>query len=251
MPKSFVSAESGCQFGVMGRHASKELRLGLSPASVTLLLGAVVFLAVLGILRTLWPVHASPTPKATETVVEQTGVEEQGRTETAGRSLSASKPMSEMDREGSSATHIWVYLTGAVVEPGVLSVPAGSRLEVVVAAAGGFHADADWTSVNLARLVEDGEHVHVAVVGEDVSPALAGPEQPPGAGSEVIKGCVDLNHATLEELQTLDGVGPVLGSRILDHREAVGAFSTNEDLLAVTGIGAKLFSRIEVGLCPG
>ena len=123
---------------------------------------------------------------------------------------------------------ITVHVAGEVRAPGLVLIPAGSRVADAVAAAGGFTPAAEPATLNLAAPVVDGQQV---VVG--------------GPGSaEVPSGKVSLNQASASELEILSGVGPVLASRIVAHREANGPFVTVEDLLDVAGIGESKLSTI-------
>ncbi|MSS84559.1 ComEA family DNA-binding protein [Actinomycetaceae bacterium WB03_NA08] len=138
-----------------------------------------------------------------------------------------------------------VYVSGAVSTPGVVHLPLGSRVCDALEAAGGALPEADVARINLARKVMDGEQIHVTVQGEvDV-----------GTGEETSREttnttCVDINSADMEQLQQLDGVGPALAQRILDHREEFGPFSSPESLVEVTGIGTKKLRAIRDSLCP-
>jgi len=134
-----------------------------------------------------------------------------------------------------------VHVVGAVRHPGVVELPAGSRVADAVAAVGGLTRRGDPASVNLARPAVDGEQV---VVGRRGAPGTALPA--PAAGAPAIPGApspaaptapVDLNTATLEQLDGLPGIGPVLAQRILDWRSTNGRFSTVEELGEVSGIG--------------
>lgn len=123
-----------------------------------------------------------------------------------------------------------VHVAGQVVTPGIVSVPVGARVVDALAAAGGALPDAVLDRLNLARLVEDGERIHVPAPGEE----------PAGSAG----GRVDLNRATAAELERLPGVGPVLAGRIIEFREAQGGFRRIEDLRQVRGIGAKLYAEL-------
>ena len=127
------------------------------------------------------------------------------------------------------AAEIKVYVTGAVASPGVYAVEAGSRLEQVVAAAGGLTGDADPEAVNLAVRVEDEQHWHVPRAGESA--------RPPTSGAPTASSKIDLNSATARELETLPGIGAVRAQSIIDYRQANGPFSSVDDLIAVSGIG--------------
>ena len=117
-------------------------------------------------------------------------------------------------------------------------LPAGSRVDAAVAAAGGARPDAAPGALNLAAPLADGTRIYVPVVGEEVPPtppvAVApGPTTPPGP--------IDLNRATAAELDELPGIGPSTAQAIVDHRTANGPFASVDDLEAVRGIGpAKL-----------
>ena len=124
---------------------------------------------------------------------------------------------------------IVIHVSGAVVRPGLVTVPVDARVADAVAAAGGATADADLGTINLAAPLNDGEQIIVPVPGQ------------PSTGSESVTVGVDLNRATADELEALPGVGPVLAARIVAYRDLNGPFTTVEDLLDVGGIGeAKL-----------
>lgn len=127
---------------------------------------------------------------------------------------------------------IVVHLTGAVAQPGLVTVPAGSRIADVVMAAGGFLPGADVGAVNLAAPVTDGQQLTVGTTG--------GTGSAPTVEDELIA----INRATAEELEDLPGVGPVLAARIVAHREENGPFKVVEDLLAVTGIGERMLASL-------
>ena len=133
-----------------------------------------------------------------------------------------------------------VYVVGSVKNPGVYRLPVGSRVEAAIEAAGGFKKDADTTAVNLARVIADGEQITVPAKGETVS-ATQGSM---ASNSVAAGGKVNINTATSEELQTLDGVGESTAAKIIASRESEGPFTTIEDLKRVSGIGDKKFAAI-------
>jgi len=134
-----------------------------------------------------------------------------------------------------------VHAAGAVVRPGVYRLAAGARIADLLDVAGGPVTGADLDRLNLAALLEDGGRTFVPLVGQDV-PAVTGGSPPSGQGAEgADDGPIDLNTASLAELDTLPGVGPATAQAILDERERRGGFGSVEELLDVRGIGeAKL-----------
>lgn len=153
----------------------------------------------------------------------------------AGASVSPSPPV------------LVVHVAGKVRKPGVIRLPAGSRVTDAVAAAGGALPGVDLSSLNLARPLADGEQVLVGVTPPPGAPGTgatgsASPGQPGGAGSAVL---VDLNTATAEALEQLPGVGPVLAQRILEFRTTHGRFSSVQELQDVTGIGERKFADLK------
>jgi competence protein ComEA len=138
---------------------------------------------------------------------------------------------------------VTVHVAGAVRRPGVVRLPTGSRVADAVERAGGGTAKAALASVNLVRVLVDGEQVVVLRVGE-VGPSVVGSAAggPRSASSSAAQ--VDLNTATAEQLDALPGVGPVLASRIVQHRDSVGGFKEVGELRDVPGIGEKTFQAL-------
>jgi competence protein ComEA len=140
-----------------------------------------------------------------------------------------------------------VDVAGKVRHPGLYQLPVGSRVDDAVHAAGGPLPGVDLTSLNLAAKITDGQQIAVGAPG--AAPG-GGPSGGGGATGSVTPSPVDLNSATLEQLEALPGVGPVLGQHILDWRDAHGSFATVDQLRDVSGIGdvkfAALRSRVTV-----
>lgn len=134
-----------------------------------------------------------------------------------------------------------VHVVGAVRHPGVFELPAGSRVRDAVEAAGGLLGAAAPASVNLARLVQDGEQIAVPTQDEAAAGASPGAAAVAGAGasSGPAGGKVNLNTADASALDALPGVGPATAARIIADREANGPFASVDDLARVSGIGAK------------
>jgi competence protein ComEA len=143
---------------------------------------------------------------------------------------------------GGRASQVVVHVVGQIRRPGVVTLPAGSRVADAVREAGGALPGADLSGVNMARVLVDGEQIRVPKPGEAVP--SAGPAGAAGAGPASGGGLVNINSADLATLDTLPGVGPVLAQRILDWRAEHGRFSTVEELGEVSGIGDKLLAQL-------
>jgi competence protein ComEA len=135
-----------------------------------------------------------------------------------------------------SPAQVAVYVTGAVLEPGVYYLPEECRVQDALEAAGGPTANADLDRVNLAQRVHDEDQIYFPEVGEENLPSTR------TGGSE--PGQVDINTASAQELEELPGIGPTLAQNIMDHRESHGPFSTIEEVMDVRGIGPALFEAI-------
>jgi len=127
-----------------------------------------------------------------------------------------------------------VDVTGRVRSPGLVTLPAGSRVADALESAGGVRPRVDLSTLNLARLVVDGEQI---LVGVQAAPWPSGDPPATSTVPGVPVAPVDLNTATMVELETLPGVGPVTAQSILDWRVANGGFTTVDELLEVDGIG--------------
>ncbi|MFI0979324.1 helix-hairpin-helix domain-containing protein [Streptomyces sp. NPDC021093] len=136
-----------------------------------------------------------------------------------------------------------VDVSGKVRQPGVHRLPAGSRVEDALRVAGGVMRGVDTGGLNRARVLTDGEQV---VVGGPAPPPTntgVGPGTSPGAGPGA--GPLSLNSATVEQLDTLPGVGPVLARHIVDYRTQHGGFRSVEELREVNGIGDRRFTDLQ------
>jgi competence protein ComEA len=128
-----------------------------------------------------------------------------------------------------------VHVAGWVNKPGVYELHEGQRVIDAIQAAGGAKNGADLTTINLAALLTDAQQIVVARRGAAGPGApLGGATTGSGAGSTEL---ININTATLDQLETLPGIGEVLAQRIVDYREENGPFGSVEDLLEVSGIG--------------
>ncbi len=139
--------------------------------------------------------------------------------------------------ERASGARVIVHVAGRVRRPGVYRLREGDRVDDAVRRAGGAREDADLTAVNLAAEVEDGRQVVVparAAAGVAATPGVEAPAAP-----------LNLNTATSEQLQELDGIGPGLAEKIIAFREEQGGFGAVKDLGEVPGIGEKRLAALE------
>ncbi|MGB9839336.1 helix-hairpin-helix domain-containing protein [Thermovenabulum sp.] len=128
---------------------------------------------------------------------------------------------------------IYVYVTGAVKNPGVYKLRDGDRVKDLVEIAGGLGENADLLSVNLAKKLTDEEKIHIPYVNESDS------------GNSVKDGRININTADETELDKLPGIGPSLAKRIIDYRNTHGPFKKIDEIKNVAGIGDKKFQDIK------
>ena len=152
-----------------------------------------------------------------------------------------------------TAAPLVVDVGGAVPRPGVYEFPDGSRVNDAVQAAGGFLASADKSNINLAAPLDDGQELEIPfLAGMEPTPdpfASAAGSTGSGGGSVGIPGftgeLIDINTASLEELDTLPGIGPTLAQAIIDFRDQNGPFLFIEEIMYVDGIGPDTFEMIK------
>ncbi len=143
------------------------------------------------------------------------------------------------------AERITVRVSGAVNRPGAYQLDAGARLADALQAAGGVTAQADLSGFDLTTRLTDGTQLEVpprAALASDANASSSPLPSPPAPQPE---GKLNLNTATLEQLEQLPGIGPVLAQRILDYRTANGDFHSVDELKNVRGIGDKLFAALK------
>ena len=142
-----------------------------------------------------------------------------------------------------AAVDITVDIQGAVNRPGVYKLTIGSRVVDAIKAAGGVTKVGDPSDLNQARIIADGEQIYVY--------AKSSPSNGKSTSKSTVKvkpqgsTVVQVNRASAKEFEALDGIGPVLASRIISYRKANGPFATIEDLLKVPGIGAGTLSKFK------
>jgi competence protein ComEA len=132
-----------------------------------------------------------------------------------------------------------IDVTGEVVSPGVYELPAGSRVIDAIKAAGGARPKAALSELNLARIIKDGEQIYVDPIYTAGSPTRA------GSKATAPRGPININRANASDLDSLDGIGPVIAKRIIAYRTTNGPFVVLEDLLKVSGIGDAKFAQFK------
>ena len=137
--------------------------------------------------------------------------------------------------------HVLVHVVGAVASPGVYQLDPDARVLDAIFAAGGFLKNADETSINLARPINDGEQIVVLASG-GAGGSAGGAFSAGGAG---VSQLVNVNQADASALDALPGIGPTLAGRIVDYRKLNGGFTKLSDLGKVAGIGNSLLANLQ------
>ena len=132
---------------------------------------------------------------------------------------------------------ILVHVAGKVKKPDVYPLLQGSRVADAIKAAGGAKKGVDLSDINLARILIDGEQIYVGYVA-------AVDRSTPKNSVKKYSGIVNINRATKAEFDSLVGIGPVIAGKIVTYRNQNGSFMAIDDLLKVSGIGAKTLERI-------
>lgn len=214
---------------------------------------AVVVVGVVAVVGAGWWLlrPGSPPIEAALPAAEAPGAASNSSSAGAGSATTAAGVVTS-----TSAPKVVVQAAGAVARPGVYELAAGARVDDLVEAAGGLTDRADADRVNLAAPVADGERVWLPSQGEEQAPDVVagtggapgpggggatGSGGPPGSTGAGASSPIDLNSATVEQLDVLPGVGPATATAIVAYRDEHGRFGSVEELLEVRGIGeAKL-----------
>jgi competence protein ComEA len=227
-------------------------RCGMERRSVVAL-SVVLVVAVGFAVQHFWAGRTQPV-RAPEVVRAADPPEERGRDGGGREAGGPAEPAGAVAAAGSAGPEIVVDVSGKVRDPGVHRLPAGSRVEDALRAAGGVRPGTRTDGLNRARFLVDGEQVVVGGPAPAAGPA-AGAAAPGGAG--MAGGAeagpvapVSLSTATLEQLDTLPGVGPVLAQHIIDYRTRHGGFRSVDELREVNGIGDRRFADLRPRVRP-
>ncbi|WP_402469230.1 helix-hairpin-helix domain-containing protein [Isoptericola aurantiacus] len=256
---SHVAAAYSAAHGHPLEHAAPDAprRWAVSGPTALAAAGALLLVALVVVAIALWPDPGAgdvePLGISTDVPVDdgvEVSAQPDGRpsagTPAAGGGAStagADESAASTDAGPTAGPELVMHVVGEVREPGLVRLPAGSRVADAIEAAGGFTRDADTTVLNLARTVVDGEQVHVPAPGEelpDTPDAAAGTP----AASDAVPAPIPLNSADAATLATLPGIGPVLAERIVAWRDEHGPFTAFEELQEVSGIGPVLLGDL-------
>nr|WP_164250283.1 ComEA family DNA-binding protein [Streptomyces sp. S4.7] len=219
-----------------------QLRCGLEPKTLAALTVVLVVAAVLAA-QHFWSGRPQPV-SAPETVREEVAA-------TGSAREPQPSPGPPPPAAASPAKRVVIDVSGKVRSPGVHRLPAGSRVTDALRAAGGVKPGADLTGLNRARVLVDGEQVVVGLPAPPGQVAPGGGAAGPGVGGPGPAGApVSLSTATMEQLDTLPGVGPVLAQHIIDYRTEHGGYRSVDELREVNGIGERRFADIEPRVRP-
>ena len=236
-------------------RATPRVRVGIGAAIVLLILALVVAVVVAAFNQQSGSTVVVPGGALTSLTPNGSGT----RNSSASGADGSSAPSARGPRvdgaagggafdngEANQGAFLFVHVLGAVRKPGLFQLADGARVVDAIAAAGGLTETGDPAGVNLARPVNDGEQLYVPAHGE------AQPQAPPGGGAagsvgggSLVAGPVNLNTATVADLDSLPRIGPAMAQRIIDFRTANGRFSSVDELRDVAGIGQKTFDGVK------
>ena len=142
-------------------------------------------------------------------------------------------------------TPILVNIVGAVPRPGLYEFPEGARVHDAVDAAGGLLAEADPAALNLAAPLEDGQQLNIPFLGGETVVTDEGNTDLGDGGNAPAGDLLDINTATVEEMDALPGIGPTTAQKIIEYRTQNGPFQRIEDLMNVSGVGPATFDGLK------
>ncbi|MFD6276404.1 helix-hairpin-helix domain-containing protein [Streptomyces sp. NPDC060209] len=218
-----------------------QSRCGLEPRALAALAVVLVGAAVLAATH-FWSARPEAV-RAPDRVTEAAAVQADGAESPNARMPGGTPGPDTGSRTGAaSGGQIVVDVSGKVRRPGIQYLPVGSRVADALRAAGGVRAGADVTALNRARVLTDGEQVAVGLPG--APPPAGGTGAGGAAGQAGPAAPLSLGTATVEQLETLPGVGPVLAQHIVDYRTEHGGYRSVDELREVNGIGDRRFADL-------
>ncbi|WP_406068521.1 ComEA family DNA-binding protein [Streptomyces sp. NBC_01020] len=233
-----------------------QARCGLTPRTLAALAVVLVVAAALAA-QHFWAgrPRSVPAPAVVSAGLPAAGPRPAGEQPPSGPHPSPEPPPSGPLPPGTGPTHpgaaaarIVVDVSGKVRRPGIQRLPAGSRVTDALRAAGGVKDGTDTSGLNQARVLTDGEQVVVGgppVPSDTAAGGTGSAAGGPGVPAASTTGPVSLSSATVEQLDTLPGVGPVLAQHIIDYRTEHGGFTSVDELRQVTGIGDRRYSDLQ------
>ena len=169
-----------------------------------------------------------------------TGLSGSASAEESGKESSDSS-----DHSSEETGNVFIYVCGAVKDPGVYVLPEGSRVYEAIRMAGGMTPEANEAFVNQARVLVDGEQITVFTKEETQGLDPDTFEYDIPAADQVSQGKININKASAEELTSLSGIGEAKAQAIIEYRETNGAFRETSDIMKVSGIGEALYNKIK------
>lgn len=214
-------------------------KIDLSSVGKPALIGLAILLVMVAVAAGRFGIDAAT---ANEIQLQRTNQEAEGLS-----------PQAESNPGALDAEHenhvIFVHVSGAVKKAGLVELESGARVADAIEAAGGPSDNACTEAVNLARKVEDGEHVHLPSAEEDERGTEAPAQSIEQLSQDNVTGKVNINTASSDELEKLPGIGPSTAQKIIADRSSNGPYETPEELKRVSGIGDKKFSALEDLIC--
>lgn len=223
-------------------NIKNEIEFKIKYDKATLVKYGVIFIAIIAVSISLTVANMQKNTKSNEDGALST-------LNTESESLTVS--------ESAVTSEIYIDVSGAVINPGVVKLADGSRVFQAVELAGGLKKDADMMNVNLAATLNDGDKIYIPSVSEQETQALSGivtetisnNKTNAGAMQNVHGSKININMASAEELQSLSGIGPATAQRIIDYRNQYGSFHAVTDLLNISGIGEKTLEKFKDKIC--